>query len=344
MSKKAFITGITSQDGYYLSQYLISLGYKVSGIMRRHSVSHTQDSRIADLDVETFYGDLLDRSSIERALEITQPDEIYHLAAQSNVRLSFEITESTVMINAIGTMNVLEAYRHKCPNARLYFAASSEMFGNSVDPDGFQRESTPFKPVSPYGAAKLFGFNMVNLYRESYGLFCSSNICFNHSSPKRGEIFVEQKICKAAVRIKLGLQDKLELGNLSSCRDIGHSRDYVKAMHMLLQQETPGCYVIATGVTKSVENMVEYVFTKLGLDWTQYVECLDKHKRPNELDYLKGDASRIKALGWKPEFTFETLMDDMLAYWLSFYNSGIPTVKIKGSDLVAAFNRYNGKK
>jgi len=331
--KTALIIGASSQDGYYLSKYLLSLGYKVFGTIRRHSVSGTQDSRIQGLNIETMYADLLDRTSIDNAIKISKPDEIYHLAAQSNVRLSFEITESTVMINAIGTMNVLESYRHNQPTAKLYFAASSEMFGNNVDGDGYQREGTKFKPVSPYGAAKLFGFNMVNLYQKSYGLFCSSNICFNHSSPKRGEVFVEQKICKTAVRIKLGLDEYLELGNLHSYRDIGHSSDYVKAMHMILQQDKPDYYVIATGVTKSVGDIVDFVFDKLQISKDK-LKFDAKHTRPQELDYLKGDASRIRALGWQPEYTFESMMSEMIEYWLSQYATVIDASSKCGNDRV----------
>lgn len=320
MSKRALIIGASSQDGHYLSRYLLSLGYEVFGTIRRHSVSITQDSRLKGINITTFYADILDRSSIDKVIRDVMPDEIYHLAAQSNVRLSFEITESTVHINAIGTMNVLESYRHNCPNARLYFAASSEMFGNSMDSDRYQRETTSFNPVSPYGAAKLFGFNMVNLYQKSYGLFCSSNICFNHSSPMRGEMFVEQKICEGAVRIKLGLQDSLELGNLFSYRDIGHSADFVRAMHLMLQQDKPDYFIVATGVTKSIEDIVNYVFDTVDVprDKLKYDA---RHTRPQELNYLKGDASRIRAIGWSPQYTFESMLKEMIDYWMNHYNA-----------------------
>jgi GDPmannose 4,6-dehydratase len=323
MNRKALILGCAGQDGSYLSEYLLTKDYDVFGTIRRNSTPENQENRISHLSetITTFYSDLNDIGSLYKLLAETKPDEVYNLAAQSHVRISFENPQLTVNSNAIGVLNLLEAFRHVCPKAKLYQASSSECFGSSVDDDGYQREDTPMVPVSPYGCAKVFGYNIVRNYRKSYNLYAANGLLFNHESPRRGSNFVTNKVVKAAVRIKLGLQDKLELGNLDSFRDWGHSKDYVRAMWLILQQPEPGDYVVATGVTKSVRDMVEYVFTKLGLDWTQYVECLDKHKRPNELDYLKGDASRIKALGWKPEFTFETLMDDMIWYWESVYET-----------------------
>lgn len=322
MSKKAFCTGITGQDGANLSEYLLSLNYDVHGIIRRHSTSESQDIRIAHLPVKTYYGDVLDEGGLQRLLKEIQPDEIYNLAAQSHVRVSFEIPQFTAQTNAIGALNMLEAYRTCCPKAKFYQASSSEMFGSSVDADKYQRETTPMLPVSPYGAAKLFAYNMVKVYRESYGLHANNGILFNHSGYRRGEAFVEQKICKAAVRIKLGLQDKLELGNLHACRDIGNSKDYVRAMHLILQQSEPDDYIVATGETWSIEQIVDYVYEKLDLIWA--AEYDSKHERPSELDYLRGDSSKIRALGWQPEYTTAQTLDEMIEFWLNYYYAQNP--------------------
>lgn len=321
MGKKAFLTGISGMDGSNLAEYLLSLNYEVFGIIRRHSVSETQDMRIAHLPITTYYGDLLDQSSLENLLQKIQPDEIYNLAAQSHVRVSFEIPQFTCLTNSIGLLNILEAYRKCCPNARFYQASSSEMFGTSVDTDNFQRETTPMHPVSPYGVSKLFGYHMVNTYRNSYGLKCSSGILFNHSGPRRGEAFVEMKICKAAVMIKMGKQEYLELGNIHSYRDFGHSKDYVRAMHLIMQQPVSDNYVVATGVTKSISDVVDYVFNKLRLDKSIHLRIDEKHTRPQELNYLKGDSSRIRELGWVPEYTFETMLDEMIEHWQITFNN-----------------------
>lgn len=319
MGKIAFITGISGMDGANLSEYLLSLGYEVHGIMRRHSTSESQDIRIADLPVKTYYGDLLDTGGLDRLLKQIQPDEIYNLAAQSHVRVSFEIPQFTLQANTIGLLNLLESYRANCPNAKFYQASSSEMFGSSVDADGYQRETTPMHPVSPYGCAKLAAYHLVRAYRASYGLHCSNGILFNHSGYRRGLAFVEQKICNAAVKIKLGLQQTLELGNLLSCRDIGNSKDYVRAMHMMLQQPKPGDYCVATGTTMSIADIVGYAFNRLDIDVP--VAITDHNMRPQELDYLKGDSSKIRALGWKPEFTTAQTLDEMIEYWMKFYDA-----------------------
>jgi len=320
--KKAFITGIAGQDGSYLAEYLVSLGYEVHGIIRRNSTPEHQESRINHLEgkVTTYYGDLLDQSSLEKLLRDIQPDEVYNIAAQSHVRISFEIPQFTVMTNALGVVNILEAVRNNCPNAKFYQASSSEMFGSSVDEDGYQRETTKMTPVSPYGCTKVFGYNIVRNYRNAYKMHASNGILFNHESPRRGSNFVTNKVVKAAVRIKLGLQEKLELGNMDAYRDWGHSKDYVRAMHLIMQQDEPGDWVVATGVTHSVREMCEYVFGKLGLDYNEYVIQNQKFLRPEELKYLKGDSSRIRSLGWEPEYTFETLMDEMIEHWLEVYN------------------------
>jgi GDPmannose 4,6-dehydratase len=322
--KKAFITGINGQDGSYLAEYLLSLGYEVHGIIRRNSVPENQQSRLTDDvrdNLHIYYGDLLDQGSLERLLSDIQPDEIYNLAAQSHVRISYDIPQFTVQTNAIGVINILEAYRRSCPKSRFYQASSSEMFGSSVDKDGFQRETTIMNPVSPYGCSKVFGYNIVRNYRNAYNLHASNGILFNHESPRRGSNFVTNKVVKTAVQIKLGLTNKLVLGNLDSYRDWGHSKDYVKAMHLIINNDTPDDFVVSTMVTHSVRDMVEYVFNKLELDYTQYVSQDLKFKRPEELDYLKGDSTKIRTqLGWVPEYTFETMLDEMIEYWVNLLN------------------------
>ena len=323
MKKKAFITGINGQDGSYLSEYLLEKDYKVYGIVRRNSIAEHQESRIDHLignGVETEYGDLLDVSSLERMIRTIQPDEIYNIAAQSHVRISMDIPQFTVQTNALGLLNILEAFKNNCPTARFYQASSSEMFGRTVDEDGYQRETTKMSPTSPYVCTKVFGYNMVQHYRNAYNLFATNGILFNHESPRRGSNFVTNKVVKAAVKIKKGLQEELALGNMSAFRDWGHSKDYVRAMHMIINHTEPDDFVCATGVTNSVRDMCDYVFSRLDLNYKDFVIQDKRFLRPEELKYLRGDSTKLRTtFGWKPEYTFETLMDEMIDHWLTIY-------------------------
>jgi GDPmannose 4,6-dehydratase len=324
MSKVAFITGINGQDGSYLAEYLLTLGYEVHGMVRRNSMSENQDSRVVHLEgkIHTHYGDLLDESSIDRMLVQIKPDEIYNIGAQSHVRISFDMPQFTVKTNALGVLNMLESYRRICPEAKFYQASSSEMFGNSVDEDGFQRETTPMHPVSPYGCSKMFGYSIVKNYRNSYKLFATNGILFNHESPRRGSNFVTNKVVKTAVQIHLGLAKKLELGNLDSFRDWGHSKDYVRAMHMILNHTEPDDFVISTMETHSVRQMTKYVFEKLGMNYEDYVVQNKIFMRPEELQYLKGDSTKARTvLGWKPQSTFEGMLDEMVEYWIKYFKT-----------------------
>jgi len=319
--KKAFITGINGQDGSYLAEYLLGLGYEVHGIVRRNSTSENQSARLKTAyekgQLTTHYGDLSDQGSIERLLEEIQPDEIYNIAAQSHVRVSFDVPQYTVQTNAVGVLNVLEAYRRTCPKAKFYQASSSEMFGLTVEDDGFQRETSVMNPVSPYGCSKVFGYNVVRHYRRAHKLHAVNGILFNHESPRRGSNFVTNKVVKAACSIKLGLQDKLELGNMDSYRDWGHSKDYVRAMHAILNHDEADDFVVSTMETHSVREMCELVFKYLDLDYRDYVVQNPKFLRPEELPYLKGDSTKIReTLGWKPEYTFEAMMHEMCDHWM----------------------------
>jgi GDPmannose 4,6-dehydratase len=321
--RKAFITGINGQDGSYLAEYLLEKDYDVYGIIRRNSIAEHQESRINHLDglVNTDYGDLLDVSSLERLLGNIRPDEIYNIGAQSHVRISFDVPQFTVQTNALGVLNILEAYRYQCPKAKFYQASSSEMFGNSMDEDDYQRETTRMNPTSPYGCAKVFGYNIVRHYRHAHKLFAVNGILFNHESPRRGSNFVTNKVVKAAARIKMGLQDKLELGNMDAYRDWGHSKDYVRAMHMIINHTEPDDFVCATGITHSVREMCDYVFGLLDLDYKDYVIQNPKFLRAEELKYLRGDSTKIREiLGWEPEYTFETMMKEMTEHWMGVFN------------------------
>jgi len=319
--KKAFITGISGQDGSYLAEYLLSLGYEVHGMVRRQSIAENQSARLQPYfetgRLFTHYGDLLDQTSIEKLLTEIKPEEIYNIAAQSHVRISFDIPQFTVQSNSIGVVNMLESYKRICPKSKFYQASSSEMFGLTVEEDGFQRESTVMNPVSPYGCSKVFAYNMVRHYRRAYGLHAVNGILFNHESPRRSSNFVTSKVVKGACKIKLGLQDKLELGNMDSYRDWGHSKDYVKAMYMIMNHTEPNDYIVSTMQTHSVREMCEVVFSYLGLDYRDYVIQNSKYLRPEELPYLKGDSTKIrKELGWEPEYTFESMLHEMCDHWL----------------------------
>ena len=322
MSKKAFITGISGQDGSYLTELLLSKGYEVHGIIRRNSIPEHQQSRIDYVrdNLHVHYGDLLEASGLERLLREIQPDEIYNLAAQSHVRISYDIPQFTVQANALGALNMLEAYKNGCPQAKYYQASSSEMFGSSVDPDGFQRESTRFTPVSPYGCSKVFAYNITHNYRNAFKLHAVNGILFNHESPRRGSNFVTNKVVKGAVMIKKGKAKKLEMGNMDSFRDWGHAKDYVRAMHLIINHTIPDDFVVATGETHSVREMTEYVFSKLDLNYKDFVVQNPKYLRPEELPYLKGDSSKLRnTFNWKPEYTFYSLMDEMLDFWITQY-------------------------
>lgn len=322
--KVALITGINGQDGSYLAEFLLDKGYDVWGTVKRNSVSETQSTRIEHLrssnKINLEYADLTDMASLVRVLQKIQPTEVYNLAAQSHVRVSFDQPVYTANVTGIGTLNLLEAVRMICPESKIYQASSSEMFGNNIDLDGYQRETTPMNPVSPYGCAKVFSYNICRNYRNSYGMKIWNGILFNHESPRRGTNFVTNKVVKAAVRIKLGLQEELHLGNLDATRDWGHAKDYVEAMWLMLQTDDPNDYVCATGISHSVKDLCVYTFNKLGLNYEDYVKMDEKHLRPEELHDLKGDSSKLRNdLGWDPKYTFETMLDEMVEYWLDFY-------------------------
>ncbi len=322
--KKALITGINGQDGSYLAELLLEKGYEVSGILKRNSVAETQTTRIEHIrrDLNLYYGDVTDLSSLIYIIKEVQPDELYNLAAQSHVRISFDQPIYTAQATGLSTVNILEAVRLMKPDIKVYQASSSEMFGNSVDADGFQRETTPMNPVSPYGCAKVFSYHLARNYRHAYNLFVSNGILFNHESPRRGTNFVTNKVCKEAVKIKLGLSDKLYLGNLSATRDWGHAKDYVLAMWMILQTDNPDDYVCATGISHSVQDLVEFVFNKLDLDWEKYVGVDARYLRPEELHNLRGDSTKLKnAISWKANYSFESMLDEMVEYWLDELNN-----------------------
>ena len=320
--KKALITGINGQDGSYLSELLLEKGYEVHGILKRNSVAENQTARIEHIfnRVKLEYADMIDMASIISVLQKVMPDEIYNLAAQSHVRISFDQPIYTGQVVGMGVLNLLESVRLICPEAKIYQASSSEMFGNSMDEDGFQRETTPMHPASPYGCAKVFAYNLMRNYRAGYDMFAANGILFNHESPRRGTNFVTNKVVKEAVKINFGLSNQLLLGNLNATRDWGHAKDYVRAMHMILQHDEPDDFVCATGISNSVGDLVDYVFNALDLDPKEYVDVDERFWRPDELEHLKGDPSKAKkVLGLELEYTFESMLDEMLDYWVRYY-------------------------
>ena len=321
MKKRALITGINGQDGSYLAELLLEKGYEVHGILKRNSVAENQTARLDHIfsKLELEYADMLDMASLVRVLQIVKPNEIYNLAAQSHVRISFDQPIYTTQVVALGVLNLLESIKLTDKNIKVYQASSSEMFGNSMDEDGFQRETTSMHPTSPYGCAKVYAYNIGCNYRNAYDMFICNGILFNHESPRRGTNFVTNKVVKEAVKIKCGLSDKLLLGNLHATRDWGHAKDYVRAMVMILEQDMPDDYVCATGISHSVRDLCKYTFSKLDLNHNEYIGIDEKYLRPEELVHLRGDSSKLKSIGFEAEYTFESMIDEMINYWEKFY-------------------------
>jgi GDPmannose 4,6-dehydratase len=325
--KKALITGITGQDGSYLAELLLEKGYEIHGIIRRASTFNTgridhlyKDPHINGVRLFLHYGDIADSTNLIKLLYRIQPDEVYHLAAQSHVRVSFDIPEYTGDVTGLSTIRILEAIRETGVGSKFYQASSSEMFGKVQEVP--QKETTPFYPRSPYGAAKVYAYWATVNYRESYDLFACNGILFNHESPRRGETFVTRKITRAVARIKAGVQNKLYLGNLDAKRDWGYAKEYVEAMWLMLQQKQPEDYVIATGETHSVRDFLTEAFSHVDLDWQKYVELDEKYLRPAEVDVLVGDASKARdVLGWQPSTTFKDLVRLMVDADMSIVNN-----------------------
>lgn len=311
--KKALITGVTGQDGSYLAELLLSKGYKVMGVQRRASYFNTEriDHLFANRNFESVYGDLTDPISIVNIIERFKPDEIYNLGAMSHVKVSFEVPSFTLVTNTLGVLHILEYIKNHAPKTKFYQASSSEMFGASRTKPPFN-ENSEFRPQSPYGVSKLASFHLVRNYREGYGLFATTGILFNHESPRRGETFVTRKITRGIAAILRGELKVLKMGNIEAVRDWGHSKDYVKAIYIIMQQSKPSEYVVATGDAHSIKEALEYCFNLVGLDWKKFVKIDKKYFRPNEVPYLKGDARKIRALGWKPEYDWKKTLKEML--------------------------------
>ena len=331
--KRALITGITGQDGSYLAELLLEKNYEVYGLIRRSSSFNTsridhiyQDPNAENPRLRLIYGDLSDASSLNWIVRTVRPDEIYNLGAQSHVRVSFDVPEYTGDVTALGTVRLLEAIRENELRPRFYQASSSELFGTAPAP---QSEQTPFHPRSPYAAAKAYAYYITQNYREAYGMFASNGILFNHESPRRGETFVPRKITRAATRIKLGLQDKLFLGNLDARRDWGYARDYVYAMWLMLQHEAPDDFVIATGETHSVRELLDEAFGRLELDWKKHVEIAPRYLRPSEVDVLCGDMSKARRLlNWEPKVRFKELVAIMVDADLQLARAEVHAAKL----------------
>jgi len=346
MTKRALITGITGQDGSYLSELLLEKGYDVYGIIRRSSTFNTdridhlyQDPHEPSTRLRLLFGDLNDSSSLNTILRSVQPDEIYNLGAQSHVRVSFDVPEYTAEVAGIGVVRILEAIRETGIKPKFYQASSSELFGKVVEVP--QTEQTPFYPRSPYGCAKAYGYYITVNYRESYNLFACNGILFNHESPRRGETFVSRKITRAATRIKLGLQEKLYLGNLEARRDWGHALDYVRAMWMMIQADTADDFVIATGETHSIRDFLDLSFEYLDLDWQKYVEVDPKYYRPAEVDLLIGDASKARRiLGWEPTISFNELVKLMVDHDLELAKQEVKTSAVDTSGRSPSATRW----
>ena len=335
MTKKALITGITGQDGSFLTELLLDKGYEVYGIIRRSSSFNTdridhlyQDPHERGTRLRLVYGDLNDSSSLNTILRQVQPEEIYNLGAQSHVRVSFDIPEYTAEVTGVGTVRLLEAIRETGIRPKFYQASSSELYGQAVEIP--QTETTPFHPRSPYACAKAYAYYITINYREAYGLFACNGILFNHESERRGETFVSRKITRAATRIKLGLQDKLFMGNLDARRDWGYARDYVEAMWLMMNADEPDDFVIATGETHSVREFLERAFGYLGLDWEKHVEIDERYYRPTEVETLCGDAGKARrVLGWEPQVSFDALVKLMVDHDLKLAEQEASVVQQK---------------
>lgn len=317
---KAFIIGGSGQIGSYIVENFLSKGLEVWVGIRRHSVSETQTSRLNhifnDENLKFVYIDITDQTSITNALNKINPDFVVNCAAQSHVKISFDLPVYTANVDGMGVLNLLESIRQCCPTTRLITFSTSEMFGNSVSVGNFQSEDTPMHPVSPYGCAKLMGYSLIRNYRNSYGMFASNIICFNTESPRRGENFVTTKVVKGAIDILNGKTDKLELGNLEAARDWQNAKDVAEATWLILNHDKPDDFVIASGVSHTIKDLCEYVFSKLGMSYQDYVISTEKFLRPEELNYLKGDSTKArKVLNWNPKYNFEQTIDEMIEYW-----------------------------